>query len=131
AAIPVTSTWKLHDELAAIEPPDKLITPVFCVAVMTPLPHDPLRLFGVATTRPAGNASVNATPVRAIVLLFWIVKLNEVEPFSGMLALPNALVMTGATGFVTVTTALACAVAPFVSVTVRSTVVSPCGYGPA
>ncbi len=34
-------------------------------------------------------------------------------------------------GSTTVTTAEACDVAPFVSETVSSTVVSPCGYGPA
>ena len=40
--------------------------------------------------------SVKPTPVSVVVvLLFWMVKLNEVEPFSGMLAAPKALLITG------------------------------------
>jgi hypothetical protein len=49
---------------------------------------------GVATTRPAGKLSVKAIPVSArFVLGFWIVKVSDVVPFSGMLAAPNALVI--------------------------------------
>jgi hypothetical protein len=55
--------------------------------------------------RPAGRVSVKPTPVSAVVvLLFWMVKLSEVEPFSGMLAAPNVLLITA--GETTVTVAL-------------------------
>jgi hypothetical protein len=65
--------------------------------VIVPAPQEPVRPFGEETTRPAGNVSLKATPVAAIVeLLFWMVKLSDVEPFSGMLAAPNALMITGA-----------------------------------
>jgi hypothetical protein len=51
---------------AGIEPPDKLIVPDPAVAANVP-PHDPVILFGVATTIPLGRLSVNATPVSATV----------------------------------------------------------------
>ena len=58
------------------------------VAVIVPAPQVPVRPFGVEITRPAGSVSLKPTPVRAVVvLLFWMVKVSEVEPFSGMLAL--------------------------------------------
>jgi len=51
---------------------------------------------GVEIMRPAGNVSLKPTPLsEAVVLLFWMVKLRLVEPFSGMLAAPNALMITG------------------------------------
>ena len=40
--------------------------------------------------------SLKPTPVSAVALLFWMVKVRLVEPFSGMLAAPNALMITGA-----------------------------------
>src|SRR6185503_11817355 len=69
------------------------------VAVIVPAPQVPVRPFGVEMIRPAGSVSVNATPLSATVVLGLVmVKLNEVEPFSGMLAAPNALAMVaGAT----------------------------------
>jgi hypothetical protein len=96
AAVPVTLTENVQLELAAIVPPLRLITFVPCVAVMVPAPHEPVSPFGVETTRPAGRVSLKATPLSAtVVLLFWMVKLSEVEPFSGMLAAPKALMITG------------------------------------
>jgi hypothetical protein len=95
AAMPVTLTENVQLELAAIVPPLRLITLVPAVAVIVPAPQVPVRPFGVETTRPAGNVSLKATPVTAVVLLFWMVKLSEVEPFSGMLAAPKALMITG------------------------------------
>src|ERR1044071_4254353 len=66
------------------------------VGVIVPVPHEPVRPFGVEITRPDGNASLNATPVSATVVLgFVTVKLSEVEPFSGILAAPNALAIVG------------------------------------
>ena len=75
------------------------------MAVIVPPPHEPVRPFGVEITRPAGSVSLKPTPVSAVVvLLFWMVKVRLVEPFSGMLAAPNALMITG--GEVTVMEAL-------------------------
>jgi len=60
---------------------------------------------GVEITSPAGSVSVKATPERLwVTLLFRTVKLSDVEPFSGMLAAPNDLVIAG--GAVEVTVAL-------------------------
>lgn len=95
AAVPVTFTENVHEEFAAMVPPVRLITLVPAVAVMVPPPQLPVRPFGVDITSPAGRVSVKAIPVRAIALLFVMVKLSEVDPFSGMLAAPNALVIVG------------------------------------
>ncbi len=96
AAIPVTFTEKVQEPLAAIVPPLRLITFVPAVAVIVPAPHVPVRPFGVEITRPAGRVSLKATPVSATVVLGLVmVKLSEVEPFSGMLAAPKAFVMVG------------------------------------
>ena len=98
AAIPVTFTENVQELLAAIVPPLRLITFVPAVAVIVPAPQVPVRPFGVEITRPAGNVSLNATPVSAVVVFgFVMVKLNDVEPFSGMLAAPKALTMVGGT----------------------------------
>ena len=105
AVIPVAFTEKLHEELAAKVEPDKLTLPAPAVAVIVPPPQVPVSPFGVATTSPAGNVSLKAIPDKlCVVLLFWIVKVKEVEPFSGTLAAPNALMITG--GDTTVTLAL-------------------------
>jgi len=88
------------------------------VGVIVPVPHEPVRPFGVEITRPDGNASLNATPVSATVVLgFVTVKLSEVEPFSGILAAPNALAIVG--GPTTVTEAFdVLPVPPLVELTV-------------
>src|SRR5258707_13091697 len=77
-------------------PADKLTVPDPATAVAVP-PQVLVSPLGVATTNPAGRLSVNATPVSAMVLAAGLVmvKVSEVEPFSGMLAAPNALVMVG------------------------------------
>ena len=63
---------------------------------MVPPPQEPVSPFGVETTRPAGSVSLKPTPVSVVVvLLFWMVKVKLVEPFSGMLAAPKALMITG------------------------------------
>jgi len=131
AAVPVTFTENVHEEFAAMVPPVRLITFVPAVAVMVPPPQLPVRPFGVDTTSPAGTVSVKATPVRAIALLFVMVKLSEVDPFSGMLAAPNALVMVG--GPTTLRLAFEVfPVPPFVELTVTllffTPVVVPCTF---
>src|SRR5437762_10007464 len=96
AAMPVTFTAKVHDELAAILAPDRLITFVFCVAVIVPPPQEPVRPLGVEITKPAGKVSLKPTPFSVVVvLLFWMVNVNEVEPFNGIEAAPKALMITG------------------------------------
>lgn len=63
--VPVTFTEKVQEPPAAIVPPERFTEDP--EAVMVPEPQDPVRPFGLATTRPAGRASVNATPARATV----------------------------------------------------------------
>lgn len=111
AAVPVTLTENVQEEFAAIVPPLRLMAFVPCVAVMVPAPHVPVRPLGLEMTRPAGSVSLKTTPLRAIVLLGLVmVKLSEVEPFSGMLAAPNALAIVG--GATTVIDALEVLPAP-------------------
>ncbi len=95
AAVPVTFTLKVHELLAASEAPNRLTTVVFCVAVIVPAPHEPVSPLGVEIIKPEGRVSLNPIPVSPVLLPFWMVKLRLVEPFSGMLAAPNALVSTG------------------------------------
>ena len=53
------------------------------MAVIAPPPHTPERAFGLETTRPAGNASVNETLlIGKTVLALVIVNDKEVEPFN-------------------------------------------------
>lgn len=116
AAVPVTFTLNMQEEFAAIVPPDRLMVFVFCVAVIVPLPQEPVRPFGVEMISPAGNVSVNPIPVSATPLALLIVKLRLVEPVSGMLIAPKALEMLG--GPTTVSEALdVLPVPPFVDVT--------------
>ena len=112
AAIPVMFTAKLQEALAASVPPDKLTLPEPATAVVVP-PQVLANPFGVATTSPAGKESVNATPVSdrlAFVLLIFIV--NDVPPFSGIVAAPNTFAIVG--GAATVTDALEVFPAPAV-----------------
>src|SRR6266851_4002903 len=97
AVVPVTFTEKVQEELVAKVAPDRVTLPEPAVAVMVPPPQLPVRPFGVATTKPAGSVSVKATPVSGMVLIagFVMVKLKLVEPFSGMVTAPNALVIIG------------------------------------
>lgn len=68
AATPVTLMMKVHEPLAGIVPPDRLTLPDPGVALIVPVPHVPLRAFGVETTIPLGSVSVNATPLMGTVL---------------------------------------------------------------
>src|SRR5262245_25034384 len=69
AVVPVTSTLKVQEAPAASVAPARLTLDEPAVAVIVPPPQLPTRPFGVATTRPAGRLSVNATPVKATVVL--------------------------------------------------------------
>lgn len=104
AVEPVMFTVIAHELLAAKLPPDKLTVPVPGAAVTVP-PHVFVTPLVVETIKPEGNASVNASPAKAVaVLLLASENVNEVEPFSGILTAPNALLMVG--GEFTVTVAL-------------------------
>src|SRR5258708_39659464 len=92
AVVPVTFTATVHEALAASVPPERLTEPEPATAVAVP-PQVLLRLFGVATTNPAGRVSVNATPFSATpVFGVWVVKLGSVVAFSGIAAAPKILV---------------------------------------
>lgn len=96
AVVPVTFTENVHELLAAMVPPLRLMALLPAAALIVPLPHEPARPFGVATTRPAGRVSLKPTPVSAVATLGSVmVKLRLVVPFSGMLAAPKALTMVG------------------------------------
>src|ERR1035437_898519 len=96
--LPVTFTLKVQEPLDASVALAKLMLPDPAVAVIVPLPQLPVRPFGVETTRPAGNVSVKATPVNAGEALgLLIVKLSEVDPFSGILAAPKDFTIVGGT----------------------------------
>ena len=98
--------------------PERLTLPEPATAVIVPPPQVPVRPFGVATTRPAGRVSVNATPVSEIVGVRIVDGKASARcvPFSGMLAAPNDLVIVG--GVATVRFAVAVLpVPPLVEVT--------------
>lgn len=118
ALVPVTFTENVHEVFAANVAPARLITLPPAVAVMVPPPQLPVRPLGFDTTSPVGNASLNATPVKAVVVFgFWMVKLKEVKPFSGMLAAPNALLITGAAATLMLAVAVLLVPASLVAVT--------------
>src|SRR5215469_189614 len=118
AAVPVTFTLNVQEAVTARVAPDKLITLVFCVAVIVPPPQVPVRPFGVEIIRPAGKVSLNPIPVSVVdVFGLLMVKLRLVEPFNGRLPVPNALLMLG--GEITTMLALeVLPVPPFVELTV-------------
>ena len=64
--VPVTLIENVQEAPAARVAPVRLALPLPGVAVMVPPPHEPVRPLGVATKSPAGNVSVNATPLSAV-----------------------------------------------------------------
>ena len=95
AVVPCTFTETVQEALPARVPADKLMLPDPATAVAVP-PHVLFRPDGVATTRPAGKLSVKAIPFNVTAVLgFWVVKVSDVVPFSGIVAAPNALVIDG------------------------------------
>src|SRR4249920_2359020 len=95
AATPVTFRLMVQEPFAASDPPVRLMEPDPAAAVVVP-PQLLVSPFGVATARPAGRASENATPVSAR-LVFGLerLKVSDVLAFSRMLAAPKALVIVG------------------------------------
>jgi len=95
AVVPCTFIDTAHDPLAASVPVAKLTEPAPAVAVAVPA-QVLLKLFGVATTSPAGNVSVNASPVSVTPAFgFVMLSVNDVAPFSGIVAAPNTFVIVG------------------------------------
>jgi hypothetical protein len=92
-AAPVTVTLNWHWLFTAIVPPVSVI-PVGAVAVSVP-PQTVAE--ALATVRPVGSVSVNATPVRATVLAagLVIVNVSEVVAFSAMLLGLKTLAIDG------------------------------------
>src|SRR5580698_5078619 len=72
---PVTFTDSVHDALAARVAPDKLMEPLPGTATTVPL-HVPVTPLEPPTTNPAGNVSMNPTPVSEIVLMPGLVMTN-------------------------------------------------------
>src|ERR1700680_897925 len=94
--MPFTLTANVHDALAFNVAPDKLTLPDPATAVIVP-PHVPVCPAGVATCNPAGSVSLNAIPVSgSLTLVLLTAKLNDVVPFSGIVAAPNAWLTVGA-----------------------------------
>lgn len=96
AAVPVTLTLIVHVPLAASVPLDKFNEVELVVAP----PTVPLHVFVNAgeadTDSPAGSESAKATPLSELAVFgFARVKVNDVEPFSGTLDAPKALLIVG------------------------------------
>src|SRR5581483_4403320 len=96
AVMPVTFTENIQDPLAASVALARLTLFVPWVAVIDPPPQLPVKPFGVATTRPPGNVSLNVIPLsEALELGLLIVKISEVELLSAMLPTPKDLLIVG------------------------------------
>ena len=120
AVVPCTFTERTQKEFDASVAPDRLTEPDPATAVAVP-PQELLNAFGVATTSPDGRVSVNATPVK-LGPLFGLVTMNvsEVVPPSGMLDVPNDLLIVGGPATTNWATA-ALPVPPLVDVTLLVT----------
>jgi hypothetical protein len=85
----------VQDALGGSVPPDRLTLDDPAVAVAVPT-HVLDSAFGVATTKPAGNMSVNATPGNPVVAFGLVIeKVKLVVPPTGIDAAPKALAMLG------------------------------------
>lgn len=74
--------------------PERLIARVPCVALIAPPPQEPEKPFGVATTSPLGNVSLNAIPVNeACWSRLRSVNVSGVDPPMGTDAAANPLTM--------------------------------------
>lgn len=79
----MTLSETVHELLAAMDPPDRLIPVVPPVAVTVPLQL--LLTFGLdEIVRPVGNVSLNATPCSVMPFVFEMRKLSVVLPFRGI-----------------------------------------------
>jgi len=100
AIVPCTFTEIVQVAPGARLAPLKLMDEDPAVAVAVPV-QLLVRPLGVATTKPNGRLSVNATPFSVrFVLLLLSVNVRLVVPFSGIVAAPKAFVILG--GLITV-----------------------------
>jgi hypothetical protein len=95
--VAVTSTVTVQVPLAAMVPPEKLTEVLPAAGAKVGEPHPVVLAFGVAaTSRPAGNESVKATPVRVVPAFeFVIVKVSVLTPLREIGFGENALAMLG------------------------------------
>lgn len=117
AAVPLMLTTTVQELLAATLPPvnEMLVPPAVAEALPLQLSTSP---FGVATTKPAGSVSLNATPVWVTVFPagLVIVKVSVLLPFKSIAVGLKALAIEG--GVTTVNEAVAVfPVPPFVEET--------------
>lgn len=115
--VAVTFTLKVQDELPVRAALARLTVAAPAVAVMVPPPHPPVSPFGVETTSPDGNVSLNAIPLSdADEFGFETVKLNVVVPFAGMELAPKVFVIVGGATTVRVAVLLGTPVPPSLDV---------------
>jgi len=92
ADVTITSTLTWQAARLVNDPPDKDSTPPVAVAVP---PQVLLRLAGVAKDIPVGSVSLTATPDSAEPLGLEMLSVRDVGVFRGVVADPNALVISG------------------------------------
>src|SRR5262252_3744314 len=87
AVVPVTVTVNVQFVLVPIAPP---LSEIMFGAVVVSVPPPQTVELPVGTVSPAGNVSVNATPVNAVVVFgFVIVKVRTLVPLRGIVAASN------------------------------------------
>ncbi len=105
AAVPLTSTLKVHDAFWLTVPPERLMEPEPAAAVTVP-PQLLLTLGVLATTRVPvveGSVSLKPTPVSVVERLgLLMVKVSVAVPFKGIVAALKALLIVGEAAAVTV-----------------------------
>ena len=95
--MPVTLTLKVQEVLGARVAPERLTALEPAVAVIVPPPQEPVRPFGVEMIRPDGRVFATTIPVKAIPDGFAIKKVSDVDPPTGIDAVPNAIEIVGPT----------------------------------
>lgn len=95
--VPVTLRLNVHEPPPASVALPQTTLALPATAASVPLPTQlPPSALGVDTTRPAGKGSVKPIPVNAVDALgLAMMKVSEVDPFSAMLAAPNAIPIVG------------------------------------
>jgi hypothetical protein len=97
--VAVTFTVNVQDALAARVAPESEMLDDPATAVIAPPPHEPVRPFGVETTRPDGSVSETATPVScAPEFGFAIVNVSDVLAPTEIDDAPNTFEMVGGAG---------------------------------
>src|SRR5262249_58638560 len=93
AVVPVSVTVTVQLVLVPIAPP---LSEIMLGAVVVRVPPPQTVELPLGTVRPAGNVSVNATPVNAVVVFgFVMVNVSTLVPFSGMVDASNDFIIDG------------------------------------